>query len=71
MRDDGLILRGMPVQQLPRRNRTWSTDRVCATEGCTTRISIYNKAKYCWAHAPVTYHIPRGRRKRATEPQAA
>ena len=35
-----------------------------------TRISIYNKAKYCWAHAPVRYYIPRGR-KRRPEPEAA
>jgi hypothetical protein len=41
---------------------------VCAQEGCVTRISIYNRAKYCWAHEPVQYYIARGRKKR---PEAA
>ncbi len=68
MRDESLSLRGATVRALPRRNRTWSTGRVCAQEGCVTRISIYNRAKYCWAHEPVQYYIARGRKKR---PEAA
>ena len=68
MRDDTLTLRGASVRALPRPNRTWSAGRHCAAEGCTTKLSIYNKAKYCWAHEPVRYYIPRGRTKR---PEAA
>jgi hypothetical protein len=65
MREESLVLRGEAVRSLPRKNRTWQSGRGCAESGCTTRLSIYNRAKYCWAHAPVKYYIPRGRRKPA------
>ena len=26
------------------------TNRVCATEGCDTKLSRYNKATHCWIH---------------------
>jgi hypothetical protein len=68
MRDDPLKLRGASVQSLPRRNRVWSRGRTCVEEGCITKISIYNKSKYCWTHDPVRYYIARGRKK---SPQAA
>ncbi len=63
-REEGLTLRGSPVRSLPRRNRVWARNRVCAEEGCTTKISMYNKSRYCWTHDPVRYYIPRGRKKR-------
>jgi hypothetical protein len=68
MRDDTLTLRGATVRTLPRRNRTWTKGRTCAQEGCVTRISVYNRAKYCWVHEPVRYYVARGRKKK---PQAA
>jgi hypothetical protein len=68
MRDDSLVLRGNTVRPLPKPNRTWGEGRVCAEEGCTTTLSIYNKAKFCWAHEPIHYYISRGRKKR---PEAA
>jgi hypothetical protein len=68
MRDEPLKLRGSSVQALPKRNRVWSKDRTCAEDGCITRISIYNRSRYCWMHEPVRYYIPRGRKK---SPQAA
>ncbi len=64
MREEGLPLRGAAVHALPRRNRTWPEGRVCAEEGCITRISKYHKSNYCWAHQPVRYYISRGRKKR-------
>ena len=67
MKDDSLVLRGSNVRPLPRPNRTWAEGRRCAEEGCTTELSIYNRATYCWAHAPVRYYIPRGRKKRRAE----
>ena len=69
MREEALSLRGETVRPLPRRNRQWSSGRMCAEEGCVTRISIYNRSKYCWAHEPLHYYIARGRKKAA--PQAA
>ncbi|HEX9890818.1 MAG TPA: hypothetical protein VGB28_01990 [Actinomycetota bacterium] len=59
-------IRGSRPRQLPRPSRTYGDGRVCAHEGCETRISTYNKATYCWAHAPVKYPLTRGERRRKT-----
>jgi hypothetical protein len=61
---DTMALRGSRPRELPRPNRTYGAGRVCAHEGCDTRLSQYNKATHCWAHAPVTYPLVRGERKR-------
>jgi hypothetical protein len=58
------VVRGSRPRELPRPNRTYGHGRVCAHEGCDTRISIYNKSSYCWAHAPLKYPLVRGERKR-------
>jgi hypothetical protein len=68
MRDESHAFKGSPVRSLPRPNRVWSEGRVCAAEGCITKLSIYNRSKYCWAHEPLHYYIARGRKRR---PQAA
>jgi hypothetical protein len=68
MREESLPLRGAPIRTLPRRNRVWGPGRQCAEPGCITRISIYNRSKYCWTHEPLHYYIARGRKKR---PEAA
>jgi hypothetical protein len=65
MREESLSLKGAPVRSLPRRNRVWGADRVCAEPSCITKLSIYNRSKYCWAHEPLHYYIARGRKKRA------
>jgi hypothetical protein len=51
------------VRELPRRNRTYETGRTCAEPLCETRLSIYNRSKFCWQHEPVRAFIPRGKRK--------
>lgn len=61
---DTMALRGSRPRELPPPNRTYGAGRVCAHEGCDTRLSQYNKATHCWAHAPVTYPLVRGERKR-------
>lgn len=33
-----------------RPRKTYGSGRVCQSEGCTTRISSYNKNEYCWTH---------------------
>ena len=65
MRDEPLSLRGETVRALPRRNRRWRAGRVCAEDGCVTRLSIYNRSTFCWAHEPEHYYVARGRKKRA------
>ena len=57
-------IRGARPRELPRPNRTYERDRVCAAEGCDTRLSIYNKAAYCWTHKPLTFPVSRGARRR-------
>jgi hypothetical protein len=61
MQDDRF--RGAAVRTLPRPNRTYSADRVCAAPGCGTKLSRYNKWQYCWQHEPVHQYIPRGKRR--------
>ena len=68
MRDQSLKLRGESIRSLPRKNRTWADGRTCAEPGCPTKLSIYNRSTYCWAHAPTSYYALRGRKK---SPQAA
>jgi hypothetical protein len=65
MREESLSLKGAPIRSFPRRNRVWGEGRVCAEPGCITKISIYNRSKYCWTHEPLHYYIARGRKKRA------
>lgn len=33
-----------------RPRKTYDTGRCCAHDGCTTRLSSYNKNEYCWTH---------------------
>lgn len=56
--------RGARISELPRANRTYPRDRVCAAEGCTTRLSIYNRSEFCWQHEPVRTYVSRGKRRR-------
>ena len=62
MADDSF--RGIHVRGLPRANRQFGTDRVCAAEGCDTKLSRYNKWEFCWQHEPVHTYTPRGKRKK-------
>jgi hypothetical protein len=55
--------RGASVRSLPRPNRQYTRNRVCADPGCETKLSMYNKWNYCWQHEPVHDYIPRGKRK--------
>jgi hypothetical protein len=56
--------RGSSVRELPKANRTFGSGRVCAAEGCSTKLSMYNKWDFCWQHEPVHEYVPRGKRKR-------
>jgi hypothetical protein len=41
--------------------------RVCAYEGCETKLSVYNAGELCWQHEDV--HFPNYRGKRLSEPR--
>jgi len=57
-------LRGVHVRSLPRPNRKFQEDRVCAAPDCDTKLSIYNRWDLCWQHEPVHSYTPRGKRKK-------
>ncbi len=59
--------RGAAVRPLPRPNKQYTRGRVCDEPGCQTRLSIYNKWRFCWQHEPVHTYAPRGKRKSASE----
>ena len=61
------IYRGAAVRSLPRPNSRYTAGRVCAADGCGTRLSIYNKWKYCWQHEPVHTFVSRGKRRSRKE----
>jgi len=63
--------RGARIRELPRANRTYPGDRVCAAEGCSTKLSIYNRWQLCWQHEPVHPYVSRGKRRSRKEMQAA
>lgn len=56
--------RGARPRELPRANRTYPANRVCSAEGCSTKLSIYNRWQYCWQHEPVHTYVSRGKRRR-------
>jgi len=45
-----------------RPSRTFPRGRVCAEEGCETRLSIYNEGRFCSQHAPQATPRMRGRK---------
>jgi hypothetical protein len=59
-----LVVKGNRARELPRPNRTYGRDRVCADPECETRVSVYNKSEYCWSHAPQRFPLVRGERRR-------
>ena len=69
MADEGF--RGQSVRSLPRANKQYRADRTCASPGCNTKLSIYNKWEYCWQHEPVHTYIARGKRRSRKEMEAA
>jgi hypothetical protein len=40
--------------------KTYGEGRVCATEGCSTLLSRYNRGDRCFPHSPLRYPRTRG-----------
>jgi hypothetical protein len=55
------VLRGNHVKGKPRPPKVIEESRVCVAEGCSTRLSRYNKRDHCYAHAPTKFPRLRGR----------
>ena len=45
-----------------RPSRTFARGRVCAEDGCETKLSIYNEGRYCFQHEPQATPRMRGRK---------
>jgi hypothetical protein len=58
-------VQGSRPQALPRASRKYPEGRVCAHEGCGTRLSTYNRREKCWAHAEMKVPRLRGRKPAA------
>ena len=52
-----------------RRSKKYTSGRVCEFDSCETVISVYNKKKYCFLHARMSYPRVRGHIQREQEQQ--
>ena len=62
-------MKGTRPGRLPPPSKVEGRDgRVCAEEGCKTKLSVYNAGEFCWRHADVVFPNHRGKRltKRST-----
>jgi hypothetical protein len=57
--------RGTSIRTDVRPNRTWAHGRVCASPGCRTRLSIYNRSAECSVHEAARVYVVRGKRRSA------
>ncbi|MDP8959315.1 MAG: hypothetical protein M3N51_09005 [Actinomycetota bacterium] len=55
------VVKGSRVTAMLQAPQTFESHRVCQSEECTTRLSIYNGAKFCYLHAPTSFPRVRGR----------
>ena len=55
------IMKGNRVRGKLRAPKRSDEQRVCIEDGCTTKLSSYNKRDHCYAHAPTRYPRLRGR----------
>jgi hypothetical protein len=55
------IVKGAAIKGMTRPSRRFTTGRTCAKPNCSTKLSQYNKAEYCHAHAPVRFPRVRGK----------
>lgn len=60
-RGDGSI-GGSAFAGTGRPSRTFPRGRVCAEDGCETRLSIYNEGRFCSSHQPQVTPRMRGKK---------
>ena len=53
-------MRASTVGRARRRPKTYKAGRVCADDSCSVQLSRYNKADFCFNHAPVRFPRLRG-----------
>jgi hypothetical protein len=57
-------MRGSRPGHLPPPSQSQQVGRVCAAEGCTTTLSVYNEGPTCWQHTDLNFPALRGKRLR-------
>lgn len=55
-------LGGHTLTSSERPSRAFAKNRTCGEPGCETRLSMYNKGKFCYLHEPMA--VPRTRGKK-------
>jgi hypothetical protein len=61
-------MKGTRPGRLPPPSRAEGADgRICAQEGCETKLSVYNDRELCWQHSDLVF--PNYRGKRLTDPR--
>jgi hypothetical protein len=55
------VMKGRRLTGANRAPKTYSTERLCAQRGCSTKLSRYNRREWCYAHAPTKFPRLRGR----------
>jgi len=55
-------MKGTRPGHLPEASRQTSSGRICAADGCSTRLSVYNAGRYCWQHTDIEFPNYRGKR---------
>ena len=59
--DDDVVRTALGAEAL-RPSQTFGDGRACATRGCQTLLSIYNRDEHCWQHRtpePFVNHVYR------------
>lgn len=55
-----LYMSGSKTPHATRRNKQYGEGRICKKEDCNVVMSKYNKNKFCFAHAPISFGRNRG-----------
>jgi len=55
-------MKGTRPGHLPEASRQTASGRICAAEGCSTRLSVYNTGHLCWQHTELAFPNYRGKR---------
>lgn len=56
------VIGAMPLNGGEKPSKAYSKDRVCSEPQCNTKLSMYNRGKYCYLHQPLTVPRTRGRK---------
>ena len=57
---ESATMRATTAGRARRRPKTYGEGRVCGDSGCETRLSRYNRAEFCFQHAPARFPRMRG-----------